>query len=78
MIIRSKANTLIDLRFKLKKAKIPYLKIYQVKKFLKNNKEIINDIKLNFKSKIVIRSSSKQEDTKKKIKCWKISKLSKC
>jgi phosphohistidine swiveling domain-containing protein len=66
MIIRSKANTLIDLRFKLKKAKIPYLKIYQVKKFLKNNKEIINDIKLNFKSKIVIRSSSKQEDTKKK------------
>ena len=60
MIIGNKAKTLTKL--KLKSATIPKLKIYKVKNFLKNSTKILNDINLNFKSKIAIRSTSIEED----------------
>ena len=64
MIISSKAKTLTKL--KLKNAKIPKLKIYKTKNFIKNSTKVINDININFKSKIAIRSSSKEEDKSNK------------
>ena len=60
MTISSKARTLKKLR--LKNAIIPKLKIYKVKDFLKNPNKIINNININFKSEIAIRSSSFEED----------------
>ena len=60
MNLNNKANTLKKLR--INGAIIPKLKIYKVKKFLQNNKFILNDIKNRFDSKVAIRSSAFDED----------------
>ena len=64
MTISTKAKTLKKLN--LKDAIIPKLKIYKVKDFLKNPNKIINNININFKSEIAIRSSSVEEDQSNK------------
>ena len=64
MKLNNKAETLRKLS--LKKSQIPKLKIYKVENFIKNKEKTINDIKFNFKSKIAIRSSSKEEDQSNK------------
>ena len=64
MKLNNKAETLRKLS--LKKSQIPKLKIYKVENFIKNTEKTINDIKFNFKSKIAIRSSSKEEDQSNK------------
>ena len=60
MKLNNKAETLKKLS--LNKSFIPKLKIYKIENFIKNTKKTVNDIKSNFKSKIAIRSSSKNED----------------
>jgi hypothetical protein len=64
MILNNKAKTLINL--KLKKSKIPKLKIYTYKNFLKKPKDILEDISNRFNKNIAIRSCSKSEDQKQK------------
>jgi hypothetical protein len=64
MILNNKAKTLINL--KLKKSKIPKLKIYTYKNFLKKPKDILEDISSSFNKNIAIRSCSKSEDQKQK------------
>ena len=60
MNLNNKANTLKKL--KINGAIIPKLKIYKVKKFLKDKNSILNDIKNKFRSKVAIRSCSFDED----------------
>lgn len=64
MILNNKAKTLINL--KLKKSKIPKLKIYTYKNFLKKPNDILEDISSRFNKNIAIRSCSKSEDQKQK------------
>ena len=60
MNLNHKAKTLKKL--KISGAIIPKLKIYKVKKFLKDKDAILNDIKNKFRSKVAIRSCSFDED----------------
>lgn len=64
MILNNKAKTLINL--KLKKSKIPKLKIYTYKNFLKKPEDILEDISSRFNKNIAIRSCSKSEDQQQK------------
>ena len=64
MILNNKAKTLINL--KLKRSKIPKLKIYTYKNFLKKQEDILEDISSRFNKNIAIRSCSKSEDQQKK------------
>ena len=58
--LKNKAKNLIFL--KKKKFDVPKLLIFNCKDFYKNENLIIKNIKKNFKEKIAIRSSSKDED----------------
>ena len=60
MKLTNKAETLKKLR--LRNSNIPKLKIYKIKNFKKNKTRVLNNIRLNFKSNIAIRSSSPNED----------------
>ena len=63
MIMNSKAQTLNKLS-KFNEFNIPKLKVYKVGFFLKSKIKILEDIKLNFKGKIALRSSNVFEDKK--------------
>lgn len=61
----SKAQTLYNLKKKLKFSKIPKLLLFKTIDFKIKKIEIINQIKKNFKKKVAIRSSSHNEDSQK-------------
>tara|TARA_B100000795_G_scaffold165829_1_gene124750 strand:+ start:4512 stop:6869 length:2358 start_codon:yes stop_codon:yes gene_type:complete len=63
-MIDTKANTLINIKCKLQKFKIPKSYVFTVKDWNKNKKIVLTKIKEIFKKdkKIIIRSSSKFED----------------
>ena len=52
-LINSKAQTLINLKKKIKKSSIPYLNVFKVKDYKKNKFKIINLIQINFKKKFL-------------------------
>ena len=65
MQFSSKAQTLYNLKKKLKFSKIPKLLLFKAIDFKTKKFEIINQIKKNFKKKVAIRSSSHNEDSQK-------------
>lgn len=62
-LISTKANTLLSLKSLVKKARIENILIITIKEFRENIEKVISDVKYAFKNgKIVVRSSSSQED----------------
>ena len=62
-MFNSKGDTLLNLKKKLKKFKVPTSFIFDVKDWQSNNNKIVFQISKKFKNKkIIVRSSSKSED----------------
>tara|TARA_B100000029_G_scaffold514523_1_gene617706 strand:+ start:4899 stop:7319 length:2421 start_codon:yes stop_codon:yes gene_type:complete len=75
LLFTSKANTLDFFNEKIKKSKIEKFYVFTVREWNDDRRNILNQIKNKFQSKIVIRSSAKGEDSKNQSQAGKFKSI---